>query len=157
MPDASWLVRPHIISLDTECINGLHEGRIAGEGWEGVGRIGPQEGTQVILLGLESGELWPRHLSLHVTPDPLDRAQLGAVGRQEDQLDVLWPSELVGCMGSTVIQSEAIEARRQGLREGLDEALKHRRVQRRPLQTAPVTRGGLHGAIDSAPREHLLD
>jgi hypothetical protein len=31
----------NITSLYTECINGLHEVRVAGEGLEGVGLIGP--------------------------------------------------------------------------------------------------------------------
>jgi len=103
--------RAKITSLDTECINGLHEVGIAGEGLEGVGRIGPQEGTQAILLDIEIGELLPRQIILHVTPDPLDRAQLWAIRRPEDQLYVLWQGESLGRMGPPVVQYEEIQAR----------------------------------------------
>ena len=78
---ARLILGRYITSLYTECINGLHEVRIAGEGLEGVGRIGLQEGTQAILLGIEIGELLPRQSILHVAPDPLDRAQLWTVRR----------------------------------------------------------------------------
>jgi hypothetical protein len=53
---------------------------MAGEGLEGIGLIGSQEGTQAILLGIEIVELLPRQIILPVTPDPLDRAQLWAIG-----------------------------------------------------------------------------
>ena len=56
---------------------------------EGVGRIGLQEGTEAILLGTEIDELLPGQIILHVTPDPLDRAQLWAVRRSENQRYVL--------------------------------------------------------------------
>jgi hypothetical protein len=59
-------------------------------------------------------------------------------------------------MGSTVVQSEAMEALRQGLREGIDEELTHLGIQIRPLQKEPVTRGGLHRAIDIEPLEDML-
>jgi hypothetical protein len=117
----------------------------------------PQEGTQGILWGIEIGELVPRQIILHVRPDPRERARCWAVGRQADQLDVLWQGELLGRMGATGVQSAEIEALRKGLRDGLDEELTHLRVQRGPRQQAPVTRGGLHGAIDIAPREDMLD
>jgi len=45
----------------------------------------------------------------------------------------------------------------EGLREGVDEELDHLGVQRGPLQKAPVTRGGLHRAIDVEPRKDMLD
>ena len=106
---------------------------------------------QALLLGIEIGARWPRYIILHVTPDPLDRAQLWAVRRQEHQLYVRWQGASRGRMRPAVVQSEDSQAIRKGLREGIDEALQPLRVPIRQLEKEPVTRGGLHRARDIAP------
>ena len=60
-------------------------------------------------------------------------------------------------MGPTVVQEQEIQAIREGLCEGIDEELKHLGVQIGQLQEEPVTRGGLHRAIDIEPLEDMLD
>src|SRR5919108_1493035 len=138
-------------------MNRLHEIRIACEGLKGGRFIALEEEGQIILLGLEVGELQPGHLVLQVAPDPLDRVQLGAIRGQEEQTDVLREGELGGGVCPTVVQHEDIEAVGEGVREGIDEELEHLRVQIRPLEAEPVPRRWLHGAIDIAPREDMLD
>ena len=108
-------------------------------------------------MGSEIGELQPGHVVLQVAPDLVDGVQLGALRWQNEQTDVLRQGELGGGVRPTVVYHEDIEAVREGLREGIDEELEHRGVQIRPLEEEPVARGGLHGAINIAPREDMLD
>jgi hypothetical protein len=147
----------YITSLYTECLHGLPEVRIAGEGVEGVGRIGPKEWPQAILLGLDSGEWRPGHVVLQVTPDPLKGVQGRAIGRQKHQAHVRREEEPRGRRGPTVVQPEEMQAIRKGLCEGLDAELEPLGVQRGPRPNAPITRGRRHRAIDGAPREDMLD
>jgi hypothetical protein len=144
-------------SLYTECMNGLHKVGVTRERLQGSRLIGLEEVAEVILLGIESGELLPGHVVLQVTPDPLDGVQFRTIGGQEHQAHVRREMEPLGRMGPAVVQHEEIQAVREGLREGVDEELEHLGVQVRPLQEEPVTRGGLHGAIDVEPLEKVLD
>jgi hypothetical protein len=138
-------------------MNSLHEVGITAEGLQGGRLIGLEEVAEVILLGIEIGELLPGHLVLQVTPDPLNRVQFKAIGRQEHQAHVRREDELLGRMGPTVVQQEDIQAVGEGLREGVDEELEHLGVQIGQLQKEPVTRGGLHSAIDVEPLKDMLD
>jgi len=138
-------------------MNGLHEVRIARERLKGSHFIGPEEVAEVMLLGIEIGELLPGHVVLQVTPDPLNGVQCRAIGRQEHQAHVRWEDEPLGRVGPTVVQQEDIQAVGEGLREGIDEELEHLGVQIGQLQKEPVTRGGLYRAIDVEPLEDMLD
>ncbi len=60
-------------------------------------------------------------------------------------------------MGPAVVQQEDIQGIGEDLREGVDEELAHLGVQIWPRQKEPLTRGGLHSAIDVAPLEDMLD
>ena len=51
--------------------------------------IVPEEEAQIIVLGIEIGELPPGHVVLQVAPDPLDWGQLGAIRGSEEQTDVV--------------------------------------------------------------------
>jgi hypothetical protein len=138
-------------------MNSLHEIRIACEGLKGGSFIALEEEVQIILLGIERGELQPGHVVLQVAPDPLDRVQLGAIRGQEEQTDVLREGELGGGVRPTVVLQEDIEAVGEGVREGIDEELEHLGVQIRQLEEEPLTRRRLHGAIHIAPLEDMLD
>jgi hypothetical protein len=138
-------------------MNDLHEGGLACEGWQGGRLIGLEEGAEVIRLGLEIGAWLPGRLVLQVAPDPLNRGQLRTIRRHEEQPDVRRQEEPLGRLGPTIVQPEAMQAVGEGLREGIDEELEHRGIQRGQLQREPVSCGGFHGAIDIAPLEGLLD
>jgi hypothetical protein len=151
------MLTSNMTSLYTECMNGLHEIGIASEGLQGGRLIGLEEVAEVILLGIEIGELPPGHVVLEVTPEPLNRVQLRAIRRQEEQPYVLRQGKPLGRMCPTIVQQEDIQAGGEGLREGLDEELEQLGVQRGPLQQEPVPCGGFHGAIDIEPLEGMLD
>jgi hypothetical protein len=137
-------------------MDSLHEIRIACEGLKSGSFIALEEG-QIILLGIELGELQPGHVGLQVVPASLDRVQLVAIRGQEEQTDVLRGGELGGGGRPTVVQHEDLEAVGEGVREGVDEELEHLGVQIRRLEAEPVTRRWLHGAIDIEPLEDMLD
>jgi hypothetical protein len=137
-------------------MNRLHEGGIAAEGVPRGRLISLEQVAEVILLGLESGEWLPGHVVFEGTPDPLQRVQFRAIGRQEHQAPVRREGEPRGRMGPTVVQHEEVQAVGEGLREGVDEALEPLGVQRGPLQKEPLTRGRLHRAIDVANRVIIL-
>lgn len=65
-------------SPHTECVHGLHEVRRAGGGLGGC--ISTEEGTKLILLGLELAERPPGLGVFQLAPDTLDRGQLRAIG-----------------------------------------------------------------------------
>ena len=138
-------------------MNGLHEVGITREGLKGGRLIGLEELAEVILLGIEIGELLPGHVIFQVAPDPLNRVQLRAIRWQEEQMYVFRQGEPLGCMCPTVVQQEDIQAVGKGLREGINEELKHCGVQIGQLQKEPVPCGGLHGTIDIEPLEGMLD
>gem|GEM_PF-1574388 len=138
-------------------MDSLHEIKIACEGLKSGSFIALEEEGQIILLGIELGELQPGHVGLQVVPAPLDRIQLGAIRGQEEQTDVLREGELGGGGHPTVVQYEDLEAVGEGVRERVDEELEHLGVQIRRLEAEPVTRRWLHGAIDIEPLEDMLD
>lgn len=92
-----------------------------------------------------------------VTPDPPIRGQLGIIGRQEYQAHVFRLSEPLRCSRPAVIQEQEIQAVAEGLREGVDEELKHLCVQIGQSQEEPTTRGVPHGRLDGEPFEDVLD
>jgi hypothetical protein len=138
-------------------MDSLHERRIACAGLKGGRFIAPQEGGQIILWGLEGGALPPGPVVLQVAPDPRDRVQLGAIWGQEEQTHILRAGKLGGGVRPTMVHHEDLEAVGERVREGVDAELAHLGVQIGPRAEAPVTRRRLHGAIDIAPREDLLD
>jgi hypothetical protein len=135
----------------------LHEVGIARKGLKGGRLIGLEEVAEVILLGLEIGELLPGHIVLQVVSDPLNRVQLRTIRRQEEQPYVLRQGEPLRRMCPTIVQQEDIQAVGKGLREGIDEELEHLGVQRGQLQKEPVSCGWFHGAGDLEPLEGMLD
>jgi hypothetical protein len=141
----------------TQCINGLDEIGIAREGLQYGHLIGPQEPGNTILLPIQMRELELGKRIFEVTPDLLNRGQLGTIGWQEYQAHVFRQSEALGCRRAAVIQEQKIQAVAEGLREGVDEEQKHLRVQRGQSQEEPTTRGVPHGPIDGEPFEDLLD
>jgi hypothetical protein len=147
----------YMTSLYAECMNSLHEVGVTRERLQGSRLIGLEEVAEVILLGIEIGELLPGHVVLQGTPDPLNGVQFRTIGGQEHQAHVRREMEPLGRMGPAVVQHEDIQTVREGLRKGVDEELEHLGVQVRQLQKEPVTRGGLHGAIDVEPLEKVLD
>jgi hypothetical protein len=144
-------------SLDTECINGLHEGRGAGEGVPGVGLIIASAGAQAILLGCERGELRPRSVVLHRAPDPLERAPLRAIGGSEESPSGLWKGEPCRRVGPPGVPQAAVQAAREGLRNGVHAQLAQVGVQRGARPAEPLAGRRLPGAIDRGPREDVRD
>ena len=138
-------------------MNGLDEIGIAREGLQYGHPIGPQELGSIILLPIQMRELEPGERIFEVTPDPLNRVQLGTIGRQEYQVHVFRQGEPLGCMRPAVIQEQEIQAVAEGLREDVDEELEHPCVQIRQFHEEPVTRGRPHGPIDIEPFEDMLD
>jgi hypothetical protein len=65
-----------MISRSRECIDGLDQIGIAGEGMEGGGSIGLEQVSEVEQLCREIWELPPRPLTLQITPDAFDGVQL---------------------------------------------------------------------------------
>jgi hypothetical protein len=53
-------------------MDGLHEVGIASNGLKGGSLIGPEEVAEIILLGLEIGELLLGQVVLQVAPDPFN-------------------------------------------------------------------------------------
>jgi len=135
----------------------LHEIRIARGGLQSGSFIALEEAAQLVLWGLDRGALQPGHVVLQVAPNPLARVQLRAIRGQEAQTSVLRPGELGGGVRPTVVSHEEMEAVGECLGEGIDEELEPLGVQRWPRSEEPGTRRRLHGAIDRAPREDLLD
>jgi hypothetical protein len=78
---------------------------------------------------------------LAVRPDPLNRIQFGTIRRQADRVHVIRHSEPLGCRRPVVIQKQEIQAVAANLREGIDEELKHLRVQIGTSQEETVARG----------------
>jgi hypothetical protein len=85
------------------------------EGLQRGGLIASKERRTIVLLHVQGGELEPRESVFKVAPDPLDRVQLGAVRRQEDQAHVGWEHEPLGRMCAAVVQHQEIEAVRKGV------------------------------------------
>src|SRR5688500_5942062 len=94
--------------LCTQCINGVHQVRVTGKRLEGRRVILRQEGTHVDLLHIKINKLQPSEVILQVTPDPLNRVQLWAVGWQPHAPHVLGPPQALGGVGATVIQEQDV-------------------------------------------------
>lgn len=140
-----------------ECLNSLHAIRIAREGLQSGRFIALEEAAQIILLGLDLGELQPGHVILQIAPDPLDRVQLRALRGQEAPTSGLRQGKLGGGVRPTVVSPEDSEAVGDGRGKGIDEELAPLGVQIRPLAEEPGTRRRLHGAIGIEPLEDRLD
>jgi hypothetical protein len=138
-------------------MNSLHERRIACEGLQGGRFIAPEEGAEIILLGLESGERLPGHVVLQVAPDPLDRVQRGAIRGPEESTHVLREGELGGGVRPPIVQQEDMQALREGLGQGIEAAWAHVRMYIWPFEEASVPRGGLDRTINREPFEDMLD
>ena len=143
-------------SLCTQCMNRLNQVGVAREGLQRRRFIGPEERGYIVLLGLQRREVKPGERVFEVSPDPLNRVQLWAIGRQEHEAPVGREGEPLGGVGPAVVQEQEIQAVREDLGEGIQEELEALRVERRQLQEEPVARGRLHGAIDIQPLEDML-
>jgi hypothetical protein len=121
-----------------------------------VSRIALQEVVERILLGIKIGALLPGQRVLQVAPDPLDRMQLRAIGRPEDQAYVLWKRARQGLLRATVIPQEDMQTLREGLGQGIEAAWAHVCIEVGPCKEAVVTRGGFDRTIDLEPREDML-
>jgi hypothetical protein len=137
-------------------MDGLDEICVTGEGSQRGCRIGPEKMGNVVLLPIQSGKLEPRQRVFEVSPDPLNRVQLWAIGRQEHEAHVGQEDEPRGRVGPAVVQKPEIQAVREGFGEGIQEDLAALRVELRQLQEEPIARGRLHGAIDIHPLEDML-
>jgi hypothetical protein len=109
------------------------------------------------LLPIQMRELEPDERIFEATPDPLNRVQLGTRGRQEYQAYVFRQGEPLGCRRPAVIPEQEMQAVAEGLREGVDEELKHLGIQIGQFQEEPVTRVGPHGPVDGESLEDVLD
>jgi hypothetical protein len=148
---------PHIISLYTQCMNGVDEIGIARESLQGDRLVPSEEMGDVVLLHIQIGELEPRQRIFEVAPDPLDGVQLGTVGEQAHETHVSREQEPLSGMRATIVEEQEIQAVRESCREGVDEDLEAFRVQIGPFKEEPLAGGGLHGAIDIEPRKDVLD
>ena len=93
----------------------------------------------------------PGHRIFQVLPDALNRLEFWALRRSAHQAHVRRNGKRLGRMRPTVVQPQEIQARREGLREGLDEELAHLRIEIRQFQEEPVAGRRLHGARDVGP------
>jgi hypothetical protein len=109
------------------------------------------------LLRLHRRELLPGQVVLQVAPHPLKRVQLRTVGGQPDIADILGPPHPLGGVCPAVIQQEAVQTVGKGLGTGIHKQLTGIRMQRRPFETEPLTRGRGHRAIDIEPCKDVLD
>jgi hypothetical protein len=146
----------NMTSLCTQCMNRLNQGGVAREGLQRRRFIGPEERGSIVLVGLQRREVKPGERVFAVSPDPLKRVQLWAIGRQAHEAHVGREGEPLGGVGPAVVQEQEIQAVREALGEGSQEELEALRVEIRQLQEEPVARGRLHGAIDRQPLEDLL-
>jgi hypothetical protein len=137
-------------------MDGLDEIGVAREGLQRGGLILTEERRDRVLLHVQIEEVEPRECVFEVSPDALNRVQLGTVGRQEDQAHVGWEREPMGGMRATIVQHQEIEAVRKSRREGIDEDLESFRVQIWQFEEEPVACGRLHRAIDVEPFEDML-
>jgi hypothetical protein len=110
----------------------------------------------MVVLPSQSRELEPGQGAFEIPPDPFNGAQLRAVGGQAHQAHVLRAGEPLSRMGPPVVQRQAMQAVREGLREAIDEELEHLGVPRGQRQEEAVPRRRLDGAIDIAPLEDVL-
>jgi hypothetical protein len=69
-------------------MNGLDERGVARQGLQCGRLISPEEHGEVVLLHVQRGELEPGQGVFAVTPDPLNRVQLGTVGGQNTRRTV---------------------------------------------------------------------
>jgi hypothetical protein len=138
-------------------MNGFQQICLSSQGLQSGRVIGLQQVADIDLLRLKVDELLPGQVDLHVTPDPLNRVQLGTVGWEPYGLHMCRPSNPLSRMGATVIQEQEIEAVGKGLRQGVDEELKGVGIQIRQLQEQPLARGRGDGAVDVEPFKGLLD
>jgi hypothetical protein len=148
---------PYMTSLWPECMNSLDKVRVACEGLKRERLIALEEHCHTVLLHLQSRELAPGERVFQVAPDPLNGVQLGTIGRQENEANVVRDGELPGRMGATIIQQQEIEAVGEDLREQVDDDLEALRIQIRQFQAEPVTRGRLPRPIHVEPLEDMLD
>jgi hypothetical protein len=132
-------------------MDSLDEIGVAREGLQRGGLIPTEERRDRVLLHVQHGEVEPRECVFEVSPDALNRVQLGTVGRQADQAHVGWAREPLGGMRATIVQHQEIEAVRKGRREGIDDDLEAFRVQIWPFEEGPVAGGQLHRTIDVEP------
>jgi hypothetical protein len=103
------------------------------------------------LLCIESRKLEPRERVFEVAPDPFDGVELWTLGRQEHETHVFREGQTLGGMRPTVVQQQAIQALRDGLRKGIDEELEHLSVQIRQLEEEAIACGRLDRAYGLHP------
>jgi hypothetical protein len=120
----------HIISLYTQCMNGVDERGIARERLQGDRLRASEEMGDVVLWHIQIGALEPRQRIFAVAPNPLDRVQLGTVGGQEHETHVSREDEPRSGMRATIVEEPEMQAVRESRREGVDEDLQAFRVQR---------------------------
>lgn len=121
-------------------MNSLDEVRVAGEGLKRGRLIASEECRDIVLLHIQIWEVEPGQGVFQVTPDALNRVQLGAIGWQEHEAHVRRQGEPLRRVGATVVQQSEIQAVREGLREAIDEELEHLGVQIGQLQEEAVPR-----------------
>jgi hypothetical protein len=131
-------------------MNGLNEIGVVRKRLERGRLIALEERGAGVLLHSQVGKWEPRERVLQIAPDPLDRVQLGAVRRQEDQAHVGGEREPPGGMRATIVQEQEVEAVRKGRREGIDEDLEACGVQIGQCEKEPVAGRRLYRAIDTA-------
>jgi hypothetical protein len=117
--------------------------------------IGLQQVSHRELLCIEINERLPGQGILQVTPEPLNRIQLWAIGRQPHSPQMVGPPQAPRGVGATVVQEQDVQAVRKGLGEGVHE--EHVGLQIGEFQEEALVRRWGHGARDIEPFEGVLD
>jgi hypothetical protein len=125
--------------------------RIAREGLPRGGLIPLEERGEVALWPSQVGALAPCQRVFEVAPPPCKRVQLWTRGWQADQAYSGRQGASRGRMGPAVVPEQEVQAVREGRGESLHDHRHALGLQRRPCQEEPLTRRGVHGAIDRDP------
>jgi hypothetical protein len=137
-------------------MNGSDKIWVRGKGVKRGLRIVPDNGFYKVFQLIDCGRQNPGQLGFHGFPQPLDRIELWAIGRQEQTDNIGRDHQRFGLMATPIIHHHNIQAVPVVLGELIQKELKVDGIQMRQLQKKAVPGAGFDGAIQIEVLELVL-
>jgi hypothetical protein len=126
-------------------MSSFHQRGIASQRGDGLSGVAPHPIRHMRLQGTQARP-HPRihdvNAAFEILPEPLDRMQCGAIGRQPDEDDVLGPLDALGDMRRGLVQQDDVETLRIMLGKFVQKKGKAGGIQAGQFPPKRVARGG---------------
>ena len=128
-------------------MNGSDTIGVSGQGVNRGLRIVPDHGCHLVFQRIDGGRQDPGQVGFHGFPQPLERSELRALGRQEQADDIGRDQQRLGLMATAILPHQQIQGVLRGLSQLMQEEVKVDGIQVRSLQETAVPGAGFDGAI----------